>query len=104
METAYSIDIKKDKDQTNILFAGELIINHISKIKDEISEIIEFNHNLSVKITNPSSLDITFIQLICSLKKSFESKDFTVAIEATLNEDVYSLVNNSGFKNLLNIE
>ncbi len=103
MEAAYSVDIKQDKDQEHILFAGELIINHITKIKKEISDIIDFNHNLSINITNPSSIDVTFIQLICSLKKTYESKGFTVAIESTLNEDVYSLVNNSGFNNLFSI-
>ncbi len=33
-----------------------------------------------------------------------QSKGYNVDIEATLNEDVYSLVNNSGYKNLFNIE
>ncbi len=104
MDAAYSVDIKQDKDLAHVIFAGELIINHILKIKEEISNVLEINHNLSIKVTNPSSIDITFIQLICSLKKSYESKGYNVDIEATLNEEIYSLVNNSGFKTLFNIE
>ncbi len=104
MDTAYSVDINQDKDLTHIIFGGELIINHILKIKEDISKDLEIDHNLSIKVTNPSSIDITFIQLVCSLKKSYESKGYNVDIEATLNEEVYSLVNNSGFKNLFNIE
>ncbi len=103
MEAAYSVDIKQDKEQVHILFAGELIINHITKIQKEISEVIDFNHNLSINITNPSSIDVTFIQLICSLKKTCENKGYNVEIESTLNEDIYSLVNNSGFNNLFSI-
>lgn len=103
METAFSVDVKKDKEQTKILFAGELIINNIEKIKTSVAESVDFSNNLSVNITNPSGIDITFIQLICSLKNTCKSKNIEFAIEGNFSEEAYTLLSNAGFNDLFKL-
>ncbi len=103
MDVPFSVDIKNNKDLITILVSGELIINHIQKIKSVFLESLDFSKNLSIKVTNPTSIDITFIQLLCSIKKAFTDKGFEFNLEGTFSEDVYSLVSNAGFNDLFKL-
>lgn len=103
MDVPYSIEIKKEKDVNLLLITGDLIINYITKIKKSITEVIDENNGLKMKITNPSSMDITFIQLVSSLKETFENKNLKFSVEGTFNEDIYSLILNAGCNNLFKL-
>ncbi|MCW3806409.1 hypothetical protein [Plebeiibacterium marinum] len=103
MDTAFSVDVKIDKDQSKMLISGELIINHIGKIKESILDAVDFSNDLKIQVANPSAMDITFIQLMSSLVKSYQNKGKNCTVEGTLGEDVYGLVSNAGFNNLFKL-
>ncbi len=103
MDTAFSVDVKHDKNQSKILISGELIINHICKIRESILDAVDFSNNLDIHITNPSSLDVTFIQLVSSLKKSLENKGKECTIEGGFSEEIHGLISNAGFNNLFKL-
>jgi ABC-type transporter Mla MlaB component len=103
MESSFSIDVKKEKEQTQLLFAGDLNINHMSKIKSRIAETVDFSDNLNIHVTNPSGIDITFIQLIYSLKKTCEAQGKSFKINGNFSEEMYGLVSNAGFDKLFKL-
>jgi len=103
MDLPFSIEIKKEKDKKLLLITGDLIINYIAKIKESISEKLDDTIGLKIKVTNPSSMDITFIQLVCALKKTFENKSLDFSVEGTFNEEIYSLISNAGFNDLFKL-
>ena len=103
MESSFSIDAKKDKKQTALIISGELIINYIEKIKDSILKEVDFSNNLHIHVSNPSGMDITFIQLISSLQKTCQSKQVEFTLDCTLNEEIYTLASNAGFNNLFKL-
>ncbi len=103
MDTAFSVDVKHEKGQSKMIISGELIINHIGKIRNEILEAVDFSNNLDIHITNPSALDVTFIQLMSSLKKSIENKGKDCVIEGIFGEDIDGLISNAGFNDLFKL-
>jgi len=103
MDNAFSVDVKHDEGQSKMIISGELIINHVNKIRESILEAVNFSNNLDIHITNPSSLDITFIQLMSALKKSIENKGNSCIIEGIFGEDIDGLITNSGFNDLFKL-
>lgn len=102
MAEVYKIDIKDTGDEKKIVFSGSLIINYIEKIYDEIKETINEMKPLSIEISNPDNIDITFVQLIVSIKKTYSKAGVSLNVDAELKDDIIQLLDNSGLKNELN--
>lgn len=98
----YLVQVKSLAEGVEIVFSGQLTINYIHKIKEAVSEQIDFSKNIAVKVDNPDNLDITFLQLLQSLRVSAELKKISFSVTATLPNELESLVSNSGFADLLN--
>ncbi len=103
MDKAYSIDVKKDKNSQIVLVSGELIINYIDEIKQQLLDLIDYSKNVNFKVTNPSSMDVTFIQIIFALKTAYNNKGLEFNFEGVLNEEVFALISNAGFDDLFKI-
>lgn len=103
MDNSFSIDVNHQGDSQNILISGELIINYTDDIKNQLIKSIDFSKKLNIKITNPSSIDVTFIQIILAIKTSYRNSGLSFDINGTLNEEVFALVANAGFKNLFKL-
>ncbi|WP_075603320.1 STAS domain-containing protein [Saccharicrinis aurantiacus] len=101
MDAPFKIDVNKSDTETNIAVSGDLIINHIEKIKEVFDSSIDFSKNLIIDLNGINSIDITFIQLIISLKKSFQSSDNQIVFKNNFNDEVKILLQNAGFNNLL---
>ncbi|MFO8001100.1 MAG: hypothetical protein R6U46_07645 [Marinilabilia sp.] len=98
----FQIQVKDTGDEVQLTFSGQLTITHIQKIKDGVGENIDFSKNISVYVDNPENLDITFLQLLQSLKTTAEVNQKQFSVTATLPNELESLVSNSGFADLLN--
>ncbi|MFW6327389.1 MAG: hypothetical protein ACOC2F_03675, partial [Bacteroidota bacterium] len=83
-------------------FSGQLTINYIHKIKESVNSQIDFSRSISVVVDNPDNLDITFLQLLQSLKVTAELNKRQFSVAAKLPNELESLVSNSGFSDLLN--
>ena len=103
MDNPFSIDVKNDSDAQLLIVTGELIINHIDNLKDQLIKAIDLSKNLNIKVTNPSSMDITFVQVLLALQASYKNNGLNIDIEGTLNEEVFALIANAGFNNLFKL-
>ncbi|PWD99417.1 STAS domain-containing protein [Marinilabilia rubra] len=101
-EDNFSVQVKKSDGILTVDFSGQLTINYIQKIKEVVSEKIDFAQDISVSIDNPDNLDITFLQLLQSLKTTAELNKKELSVSSTLPNELESLVSNAGFSDLLN--
>lgn len=103
MEKApFNIQIETSSEKTTITFSGQLIINHINKIFDEVKESLNMSTDIDIVISQPENIDVTFIQLICSIKNSYNNANKKVQLTANVKDELKTLVANSGFNLVLN--
>ncbi len=98
----YKVGYDELPEKGIISFSGQLIINYMENITEIVKEKVNTAKNLDVKIDNPDSVDITFIQLLLSLKHTFEKAGKKVNVKAELKDDVKVLIANAGFEYVLN--
>lgn len=78
----------------NITIVGELSINNTVEIKKSLIEQIKDFEQLSVKLQNIANIDVSGIQLLQALQLA---KPNNFEIEASLNDDIKSIIENAGF-------
>lgn len=98
----FLVQAKKSGDEVKLVFSGQLTINYIQKIKESVGKQIDLSRGINVHVDNPDNLDITFLQLIQSLKITAELNKLPFTVSANLPEELESLVANAGFMDLLN--
>ena len=89
---------QKDKKHAELTIEGELTLQNARELKNLIQKEIVGLDSVNIKATNISQADITFIQILRSLKKHLEEngKNITTLIEYPY--DVKVLLNNAGFE------
>lgn len=85
-----------------VTFSGNLIINHIEKIYEEMQELITPEQPVTFIIDNPDNLDITFVQMIISVKRLWKEKGSEFHIKAELKDDLKQLLAKAGLERELN--
>ncbi|WP_066630254.1 hypothetical protein [Labilibacter marinus] len=103
MDNPFSIDINRTSDSQSLIISGELIINHIDLIKEQLIEVIDLSKHININVTNPSGIDITFIQVIVAIEATYINNGLNFNMEGTLNEDMFALVANAGFNDLFKL-
>jgi len=98
----YDIKIVDEQEKVSFRFSGQLIINYIEKIVEEVRESINLEKDLEIVIDNPEAIDITFMQLILALKFTYSNQNQEMTISSSLSEELKTLIKNSGFYNVLN--
>lgn len=90
----YSITQQKSKDDKSyqIVFTGELSFNHIESIFKKTASILKTRPKADIILEDVDILDLSFIQMLISLKKTYQSK-----VELNLSEDLIELIQVSGF-------
>ncbi len=98
----FQVQVQDTRDGIKLNFSGQLTIAQIQKIKDATGEQVNFTRDIEVEVDNPENLDITFLQLLQSLKTTAEANGRQFSVSATLPNELESLVSNAGFADLLN--
>lgn len=98
----YKLSIKQDgksSKQGNLSFEGDLTIKNALAIKKGlIKEIYQFD-KLAVVVKHVDNMDITFIQLLVALKKSFE----IVKMDVDVPERVAGLMKSTGLADMFSL-
>lgn len=89
------------KNTCTISFEGELTLHQVSAIKKGIINALEKCDSLQLKIHKVTSIDLSWIQLLHSLKKTCKDLGKPIAIEMILNPDAELLLARTGFGSLL---
>ena len=98
----YKIQLSKTNNDNNdqLTLSGELSINHIDLIKDEIESLINIDSPYKIIVKDADIIDLSLIQLLLSLKNLNPKSE----IHLVLNDEMMGLINISGFKNLFNMK
>ena len=98
----YKIQLSKNENNNidELTLSGELSINHIDLIKNEIESLIDTSKPYEFIVKNADIIDLSLIQLLLSLKKLNPKSN----IQLSLNDEMLGLINISGFNNLLNMK
>jgi anti-anti-sigma factor len=89
------------KNTCTMSLEGELTLHHATAIKKEMIEALENGDSLQLKIHKVTSIDLSLIQLLHSLKKTCTDLGKPIAIEMILNPDAALLLARTGFGSLL---
>ena len=90
----YSINHRKTNNPKTVqlVFSGELSFNHIHSIYTETKTLLQTHPGAELVIENVDLLDLSFVQMIISIKKTYPTK-----VILKLNEDLNDLIQVSGF-------
>jgi hypothetical protein len=96
----YKIEyFKTDKTAIEtIIIGGELSVNHIFDIRDELNFHLNSSSAYEILITDADIIDLSFIQLLISIKKF----NPFVVVKFQINQEQTELLKVSGFYSLLN--
>jgi len=92
---------KQADKKAKMTIEKELTIYTVLEIKEHFMEALNEFNEIDVRIQNVENLDLSFIQLIESLRKTAEEYDKKVTISAELNDETSTLVDNAGFDPVL---
>ncbi|MCU4175869.1 hypothetical protein [Carboxylicivirga sp. N1Y90] len=98
----YSVSYEELPEKYILNFSGQLIINYIENITEQVKKSVSANKDLEINIKNPDSVDVTFIQLLLAIKATFKASEKEVIIKTELKDELVTLIANSGFNYVLN--
>lgn len=101
MTENFNIDYKKNNGELAIVFSGQLTISSIKKMTQSLKTHIDNPEKVSITTKDVENLDLTFIQLIQSIKNSGKKNGYQVSVSIKLPEDLSSLMVNAGFGSLI---
>ena len=101
MTDSFNIDYKKNNGEYAIVFSGQLTISSIFKMTENVKANIDHPTKVHISVKDVENLDLTFIQLIQSIKNSGKKNGYEVSVSMKLPEDLSSLLVNAGFGSLL---
>lgn len=90
----YTITHKKATDEKTdlLVYSGEISFNHIQAIYKETTSLLKTYPQPDIVVEDADLLDLSFIQLLISLKKTYP-----INVKLKLNEDLDELIRVSGF-------
>ncbi len=92
---------KKGENLVNIVLENELTIFSVESMKDMIIEAVMKYDQIGFALKNVNNIDLTFIQLLYSIKKSAKKLNKKVSFDIELSDDMKSLLNNSDLSKVL---
>lgn len=89
------------KKAAGLLIKNELTINNISEVKQEIAPLISNYEHFSLSLREIENIDLSAVQLLYSLRQTLEKKGKGIELDLQLPDELRSIVENAGFKDLL---
>jgi len=91
---------KKGESKVNITFRNELTIFSIEDIKDKVVNAVTTNDQIDFVLKDVKNMDLSFIQLIYSIKLTAKKYNKKVSFNISLSDDLMNLFINSGLGKL----
>ncbi|MCK5169816.1 MAG: hypothetical protein KAQ75_08050 [Bacteroidales bacterium] len=92
---------KKGESSVSIILENELTIFSVESMKDKIIDAVMKYDHIGFELKNVGNMDLTFVQLIYSVKKTAETLNKKVSFDVELSDDIKSLFNNSDLSKVL---
>ncbi|KJR40043.1 anti-sigma-factor antagonist [Candidatus Magnetoovum chiemensis] len=96
------IDFQKKNKKTGLLtLSGDLTIQNSMEIKKAIEDAIDNIEILQIDIEKSESIDLSFLQLICSAKKTLNIKKKQLEFTGLCPQSYTHVVEEAGFSHVL---
>ena len=103
MTENFNIEYKSNQGELDIILSGQLTIVSIKKITESVkAQLNNKPKKVSITVNDVENIDLTFVQLLQSIKNSGVKNGFEVEVSLKLPEDLSSLIKNAGFGSFLN--
>jgi ABC-type transporter Mla MlaB component len=103
MTENFNIEYKSNKGELDIILSGQLTIVSIKKITESVkTQLNNKPKKVSITVNDVENIDLTFVQLLQSIKNSGVKNGFEVEVSLKLPDDLSSLIKNAGFGSFLN--
>ncbi|OFX21215.1 MAG: hypothetical protein A2033_04950 [Bacteroidetes bacterium GWA2_31_9] len=89
----YKFEIKQTENSSVITIEGVLSLQNSNEIKNDMLELLKLNTNYEFLIQNASSIDLSFLQLLESFKKSAKKSEKILSIRYVLSDEQKKLIN-----------
>lgn len=87
-----------------MILTGDLSARHYQDVQQLISQLVNSAANEKhLFIQNPVNIDLSFLQLLASIKKHEDSRGISFTIKTELNDDHLQLLSKSGWSSFLNL-
>lgn len=92
------ISIQAESGQVAIKFSGNLTLQNIAGIKTEIDKVLAKAKSLQLTASEVEDIDLSFVQLILSLKAYCKTKSISVETKFELPNESERLLAKAGLK------
>ncbi len=86
----------EEKGSVKLVLEGELTLANASEIKNIFSESANEYEKINISLKNIKSIDLSFVQLLKSLKNNTLKNKKKLEIDYDLSQNILELLNNSG--------
>ena len=89
MTENFNIEYKSNKGELDIILSGQLTIVSIKKITESVkAQLNNKPKKVSITVNDVENIDLTFVQLLQSIKNSGVKNGFEVEVSLKLPEDL----------------
>jgi ABC-type transporter Mla MlaB component len=89
--------IDERENGLRLALSGELTINHASEIRDAFLALMASDRGAEIDLSQATAIDISCLQLLCSLHRTAVAKGLAVCLERGLPEDLVEVMRTAGY-------
>lgn len=80
-----------------ITVEGDLALQNSAELKEKLWQTLKSNDIIHLQAKNVTDIDITFLQLVYSLRKTAATMNKTITLDIELPQKVFDLIERLGF-------
>ena len=93
-----SLKNNKKRGSVTVLLPEDLTVGRVTEIRSLLKEALDESQNLEVNTENAAEVDLTFLQLMCSLHRTALSLNKSVRLTAPSNPALEKAVADNGYR------
>ncbi|MGE0078075.1 MAG: hypothetical protein AB7S48_09465 [Bacteroidales bacterium] len=97
-EKGYRIAVSNGTDGSTLVLSGDLSLNSIKSIKEDLAANLNNNNNLKIVVKDAENIDLGILQLLQSYAWRTLKSNKQVDVEFNLTADQQKLLSNAGIK------
>lgn len=92
---------RKNKPVSVVSLEGDLTISNVADARNKIVSMLEGCQDVDIKVHSVENIDLTFLQLLYSIKKTLKAGEKDINISLDLGDDLKKLVDRSGLTSII---
>lgn len=92
---------RKNKPVSVVSLEGDLTISNVADARNKIVSMLEGSQDVEVKVHSVENIDLTFLQLLYSVKKTIKAGGKDINISLDLGDDLKKLLDRSGLTSII---